>query len=589
MSSLNICKIKIPKNIFSSLETSTKNSNSIKSYGNISKNIELNKSNSQCILPIIKPSNNNTISMPTSVLSRFINNHTSKIKNLMKNEITSKITIKKKVFVPSRIKSRNINKNNHTNMHRSQSLNDIFNSNANMLFITERDMKMKNNNRILSKIRINKNNYINNKMIVDKNNTLEELTYIKNTTNENDDSFLNEKDLNNINIQYSNLISDIVSRPLTPKNNDSIERPSKEKSKINNVINRYSRLCKYEPKNILKSTSVNSNDYFEVYNPDIKYQSNVFDEQVKLFKNKLNEYKMLTKRNNFMEIFKSISLDTKVNYNKNLEEICGTLYILPKLLLGNFYNLLLKLIKIDIPNEEHFLPKIIEDEINNLINNNNLLTEVNKYFNVCFEFYLIISSEEEGKNNFLKEKEFFGVLNHFEKIRYNILYLINMFYNSEQNFRNDLSTINKFINNKAVIKNNIIDLNKKDDINNEIIENVKKEEEKKKNLLKHYNIIDKIEKQFMFKNTLEKDKKIKIENALGIFKQKKSLHNYLGKIIKNEKKIQYKSIFDNKYFDKILHHCYENVKDKIVTQIITNEIDKGKRGKSYQVLKINYG
>ena len=164
-----------------------------------------------------------------------------------------------------------------------------------------------------------------------------------------------------------------------------------------------------------------------------------------------------------------------------------------------------------------------------------------------------------------------------------------MFYNSEQNFRNDLSTINKFINNKNVIKNNIIDLNNKDDINKEIIENVKIEEEKKKNLLKNNNIIEKIEKQFMFKNTQEKDKKIKIENALGIFKQKKSLYNYLGKIIKNEKKIQYKSIFDNKYFDKILHHCYENVKDKIVTQIITNEIDKGKRGKSYQVLKINYG
>ena len=142
MSSLNICKIKIPKNIFSSLETSTKNSNSFKSYGNISKNIELNKSNSQCILPIIKPSNNNTISIPTSVLSRFINNHTSKIKNLMNNEITPKIRIKRNVFFPSRINSRKINKSNNTNIYRSQSVSDIFNSNANKIYITERDMKM---------------------------------------------------------------------------------------------------------------------------------------------------------------------------------------------------------------------------------------------------------------------------------------------------------------------------------------------------------------------------------------------------------------------------------------------------------------
>ena len=461
----------------------------------------------------------------------------------MKNEITPKLVIKRKIFFPFRMKSRIINKNR--NLYKSKSLNNIFNSNSNRLFITEGDKSLKNNNnRILSKIKINKSNYSNNIMIADKNNTLEELTNIKNTTNENEDSFLNEKDLNNINIPNSNLISDIVSGSLTPKNNDSIEKTIKDKSKIsnNNISNnKYSRLCRYEPKNIIKSASSKTYDYFQLYNPDIKYQLKVFDEQVKLFKNKLNEYKTLAKRNNFMEIFKSISLDIKINYNKKLEEICGTLYTLPKLILGDFYNLMLKLIRIDIPNEEQFLPKFTEDEINNLINNNNLLTEVNKYFNVCFEFYLIICSEEEGKNNFLKEKEFFEVLNHFEKIRYNVLYLINMFYNAESNYKNDLSTINKFITNKAVIKNNIIDINNKNDINNEIYENVKKEQEKKKALAKDNTIIEKIKKQFMFKNTEEKDRRNKIENALGIFKQKKSLHNYLGKIIKNEKKIQYKS------------------------------------------------
>lgn len=592
MSSLNLGKNKTTKNMITSLDTSTKNSNSIKSYGNLSKNYELNKSNSQCILPIIKTSKKNTIDTPTSVLGRFINNHTSKIKNIMDNEISQKLNIKRKIFLPSRLKTRNINNNN---IYKSQSLNDIYNnkndiSNSIGLFITEREkiIKNKNNNRVLSKIKYNKNNYN------DKNNVGDELTNIKYITNENDDSFLNEKELNNINIQYSNLISDIGSGPLTPKYNDPLEIPKKDKKK--NKDNNYSRLCRYEPKIVKnikeknsKSQFSNSLDFFQIYNRDIKYQSNIFDEQIKLFKDKLNEYKAITKRKNFMDIFKSISLDTKINYNKNLEEICGTLYILPKILLGNFYKLMIKLINIHIPHDDKLLPRFIKDEIINLIYNNNLLKEVNTYFNESFEFYLILCSEEGGKNNILKEKDFFEVLNYLKNIRYNILYLINMFYNAENNYKNDLSTINKIINNKVIIKNNIIDINNKNDINNEIYENVQIEEEKKKNLKKNNSIIEKIERQFMFKNSLENEKKTRIESALGIYKEKKVMHNYLGKIIKNEKKIEYKSIFDNKYFDKILHHCYKNVKDKIITQKITNEINNGKRGKSYQVVKINFG
>ena len=366
MSSLNLGKNKTTKNIITSLDTSTKNSNSIKSYGNLSKNYELNKSNSQCILPIIKTSKKNTIDTPASVLGRFINNHTSKIKNIMDNEISQKLNIKRKIFLPSRLKTRNINNNN---IYKSQSLNDIYNnkndiSNSIGLFITEREkiIKNKNNNRVLSKIKYNKNNYN------DKNNVGDELTNIKYITNENDDSFLNEKELNNINIQYSNLISDIGSGPLTPKYNDPLEIPKKDKKK--NKDNNYSRLCRYEPKIVKnikeknsKSPFSNSLDFFQIYNRDIKYQSNIFDEQIKLFKDKLNEYKAITKRKNFIDIFKSISLDTKINYNKNLEEICGTLYILPKILLGNFYKLMIKLINIHIPHDDKLLPRFIKDEM----------------------------------------------------------------------------------------------------------------------------------------------------------------------------------------------------------------------------------
>ena len=603
MSSINPGNIKIAKNIISSFETSTKNSNSVKSYNNKSKRYELNKSNSQYVLPIINWSkNNNKYRLESnSILTKFINNHTSKI---LEQLITPQIKITKKIIIPSRLKA----------INRSSSLNDIFikkNENINLnlnpsgLFITERDKRninpinyienknIKNNNRVLSKIKINKINF-------EKNSIGDEISNIKNTTKENEESFLNEKDLNNMNIQYSNLISDIAntSSPNTPKNSDSNE--NKDKIKINNnKDNKYSRLCRYEPKKITYIKTRNKNrsayqksnsfDYFQIYNPDTVYQSNVFEEQVKLFKYKLKEYKSIIIKNNFLEVIKSISLDMKIKYNKNIEEICGTLYILPRILLGEFYNLMLNLIKIEVPNEDKFLPKFIENEIDNLINNNNLLLEVNKYFNKCFEFYLIISREEGGKNNYLKEKEYFEALNYLQKARFSILYLNNSFYNAENNYSEDLSTINKIIKNKVIIKNNIIDINNKEDLNNEIYENVKEEEEKKKVLKENRSVIEKIENQFMFRRGLEDEKKFRIESALGVVKLKKPIYNYLGKMIKNEKKIEYKSIFDNKYFDKILPHCFKNVKEKIITQKINNEEKYGKIGKEYKVLKINLG
>ena len=67
---------------------------------------------------------------------------------------------------------------------------------------------------------------------------------------------------------------------------------------------------------------------------------------------------------------------------------------------------------------------------------------------------------------------------------------------------------------------------------------------------------------------------------MGVIKAKRPIYNYLGKIIKNEKKLGYKSIFDNKYFDKILPHCFKNVKEKIITQKINNEEKYGKIGKA---------
>ena len=593
---MSLGNIKKSNRILSSLETSTKNS--IISCGNKSKNYELSKSNSQCILPNIKLFRRfQPLSESTSILTKFMTNHASKIStNILGNIIPPKIFINRKIKIPSKIKTRNININN--NIYKSQSLNNLFSNKNNInnsyrkeVFITERGKRNINFNQ---KNNINKSNYY----IFEKNN-IEDITNIKNT---NEESFINEKELNNINlnIQYSNLISDIVntSGRDTTKNNSSIEN-YKNIIKKKEINNKYSRLCRFEPikiKNIKDRNNIKSSykkknpiEFFHIYSPDIIYQSNIFDEQIKLFKDIFKEYKSIMNKKNFIDVFKSMPIETKIKFNKCLEEACGTLYILPNILLGELYNLMLDLIKIKIPNEDKLLPKFIENEITTLINNNHLLIEVNNYFKKCFEFYLIISKKEEGQNNYLLEKEYFQALYYFEKLRSNILYLNNSFHNAEINYCDDLFTINKFIKNKNVIKNNIISINNNDnDANKEIYDKVKKVEEIKRKMKKSSSVIEKIGNQFMFIKEPEELKKLRIESALDIIKEKKPQYNYLGKILKNRKKLEYKSIFDNKYFDKILGHCYKNAKEKIITQKINNEINSGKSKKGYQVLKINF-
>ena len=599
MSLLNIGKINKNKYIISSFETSTRNSNSNISNGNKSKKNELSKSNSQCILPLINSSLKiHPLSDSTSILSKFITNHTSKlIKNAIDPVITPYNMIRRKFMLLSKLREKNINEKN---LIRAHSLNDIFsnknsNSHFNGLFITEKSKGNNNNNiqhikgnkRVLSKI-------INKKIILDKNNIREEITNNKDTTNENDEeSIMKEKDLNDLN--NINLISDMEnsSGSLTPKKNNSMSNDNK--NNINNKI-KYSRLCRYDPvkinyikerkKSPKKDLDLNSKYLFYIYNPDIHFQANIFEEQTKLFMAKFKEYKSIINKKKFIEIFKSISFYKKIDFNKTIEETCGILYNLPKMILGDFYNLMLKLIKVKMPNEDKLLPKFVENEVSNVTNNNHLLIEISEYFNTCFEFYLGISWEDEGKDNYLKEKEYFEALNFFERARHNIISLNNSIYNAENNYNDDLLSINKIINNKILIKNNLIQDN---DIDNNIFENIQSQEENTKNMKKNNTVVEKIQKQFRFRRNKEEEKIYRIESALGIFKEKKKQYNYLGKIIKNEKKPEYKSIFENKYFDKILPYCYKNAKNQIIIQKVNNEINSGKRGKEYQVIKINLG
>lgn len=593
MSKLNIGNIKLNKNNIISSIDSTKNSNTLRSYENKSRNYELNKSNSECILPVINSSNKEKpLLEPTSILTKFIHDRTSKIIKISREGLINPNRHKKsKILFPSKMRRYNneyelesgkLLKNNSEIIINKSKLKGVFitEKNKNNLF----DNKIKNN-KLLSILKNNKNN-------INKNNSMNEgiVSNIKNENlnNDNEEIFLNEKELNNINIPISNIIPDNtnISNPLTPKFNDSLEN----KNSLKKIIN-YTRLIKFDPpknkikKNFIKSSLRKNNSesdflgLFHIYNPDVKFQSNIFNEQFILLNENFKEYKKIINLPNYIDVFKSISLNLKIKYNKSLEEICGILYKIPTIILGKYYNFMLGLIKIDIPNKKKFREKIIYDEVINMVNNNNLLFEVNKYSNKSFEFYLAIIKEEDVKDIYLNQEEFFKLLNYFDKVRYNILYLINSFNNAKNNYIDDLTTINKIIQNDKLFEKNE---------NNDIIYEIKKnnieKEDKKGN---NINVIEKIRNELMFKNDGINARKYRIESAIGLNNEESHKINYMGKILP-KKRNKFKSLFNNKCFIKILEHCNKKVRHEIITQKITNEISSLKPSKGYHVLKINF-
>lgn len=577
MSALNKGIIKLTKNTSSSKESSTKNTNIIKSYGNISRNYELNNNNSKNILPIIHSSFRTKESLePTSLLTKFIINHTSKIiKSSNEDFIKPHFGLKSKLLFQSKIKGRN---DNIYKMHESQSVKILRNkkdaissSGSQKLFITERNKE---------------NNNMNNERNLNDN-----IPSIKMSRNRSEEIILNEKEKNNMNIPYSSLISDNAnsSSPLTPKFNDSQEQQKNILNNINTNSNtnddKYSRLCSYESikdknnrknlKSSFKKSKSELMDYFHIYNSDIEYQSKIFNEQFGLLKQNFKQYKSFINKNDFINIFKSISLNSKIKFNKALEEICGILNKLPKIFLGKHYNLMKVLTKIEVPNEKNFYSRIVNDEVLNVINNNNLLFEVFNYFSKSFEFYLMVITEKEGRKIFLNKKEYLELLSNLNKVRYNILYIINSFKNAEKNYKKDLSTISYIIKNDKIIE--------KDKSMNELYDSINQNEKLSD---RNIDVIDRIKEQLIFKRGEEQEKIYKIDKVLGA-KEAHPISNYLGKIV-NNKKIEYKSIFDNKYFDKILLYCNKDVKYDIITQKINNEVNRGKTHKRYKTLKINF-
>ena len=381
----------------------------------------------------------------------------------------------------------------------------------------------------------------------------------RNKGNKGNIKFLSKDKLNNKNIFITdNNISVITSsnkeKENDSENNDNNSNLETNQNRINTISyeykkpkikNNYSRLRTYQPiisenwkyRNGLRlSLGTDKINSSPVQN-DIEYQYKIINDEYKLLEDNYNFYTMkIIHKKNYYEAFNSTSLLSKINYNKALEETIGILYILPQLLLLEFYKLIKNYSGVKIPNKKLLKEKIIDDEDKNLSYNNTLLVSIFDFFKSCFEVYQTLI--KEVNNMTLKYTSFMNVLNCLQKARFNLSYISSSSENAIKNYNSDLKFIQKVKNERSTTLS--------------------------------LDLTEKMRNQFDFKKNVEKQRKIRIENALeNRYKDDENENKTRNKSNKKE----FKSFMDSKLINSLMKHFTRKVRNEISTQRINKEID----------------
>ena len=439
--------------------------------------IKNKKQKNMIVLPYLNNENKNNLMEPNSILAKFIRNKKNEFVKFAENELKRPI----KLYI-------NRNKGN------------------------------KGNIKFLSK------NKLNNKNIFITDNNISAITS-SNKEKEND----SENNDNNSNLETNqNRINTISYEYKKPK-----------------IKNNYSRLRTYQPiisenwkyRNGLRLSLGTDKINSSPIQNDIEYQYKIINDEYKLLEDNYNFYTTrVIRKANYYEAFSSSSLMSKINYNKALEETIGILYILPQLLLLEFYKLIKNYSGVKVPNKKLLKEKIINDEDKNLSYNNTLLISIYDFFKSCYEVYQTLIKEVNDMT--LKYNAFTNVINCFQKARFNLSFISSSSENALINYNTDLKFIQKVT--------------------------------KERSTTLSVDLTEKMRNQFDFKKNAEKQRKIRIENAL---ENRYSNDN-------DEKRRRYKSnkkdfisFMDSKLINSLMKHFTGKVRNEISTERINKEID----------------
>ena len=439
--------------------------------------IKNKKQNNTIVLPYLNNENKNNLIEPNSILAKFIRNKKNEFVKFAENELKRPI----KLYI-------NRNKGNKGNI-KFLSKDKLNNKN---IFITDNNISV-----ITSSNKEKENDSENN----DNNSNLE----------------TNQNRINTISYEYKK-----------PK-----------------IKNNYSRLRTYQPiisenwkyRNGLRLSLGTDKINSSPIQNDIEYQYKIINDEYKLLEDNYNFYTTrVIRKANYYEAFSSSSLMSKINYNKALEETIGILYILPQLLLLEFYKLIKNYSGVKVPNKKLLKEKIINDEDKNLSYNNTLLISIYDFFKSCYEVYQTLIKEVNDMT--LKYNAFTNVINCFQKARFNLSFISSSSENALINYNTDLKFIQKVT--------------------------------KERSTTLSVDLTEKMRNQFDFKKNAEKQRKIRIENAL---ENRYSNDN-------DEKRRRYKSnkkdfisFMDSKLINSLMKHFTGKVRNEISTERINKEID----------------
>ena len=559
----------------------------------------ISKENSKFILPPIKNSfKQKELQKPTSILTKFIHKQaTSLIKEandeslkpnlkylhlypyscILPGQKKPKLTKCKTIDDNLDLISLNNKDKDKNGFHMKQNIPSKFKK----VLLTESNNNNKINKKKLLKFNLNNND--------DNINNISNIYNRKNINNK-EESFINDKELRDI-ISPKSFPSSIVVSPLTTNDefnlsevNSEFKTENNNKKKINS--SKFKRICRYFPLNKslpnsgLRRKVKSLVAYHHIYYPDTEQQSQIFKEQMNLIKEDINQYLLCKNRDNFFEIFKSMSLDTKIKYNQTLEQTIGILLNIPHMVLGDFYKYLNGVKEIKIPKKENFGKEYIYDEIKKVTHNHKLLSEVDEFIHKSFEFYLFLKSKIDSDDLALNEKEYFNALSQYEKVRDNICYVTNSYNNAEKNYKADLSIINKITRMNRIIANKSKSNSKereKDDSININNKSYKKIEPK---------AVENMQRNLFFKGNKERERILRIDSAVAFDKNRK-IYDYLG----NERKIkrnEFKPLFNMKLVKNLMNYYDEDTRVQIINNKIKNEIDNDNSINKPKVLKMDF-
>ena len=380
-----------------------------------------------------------------------------------------------------------------------------------------------------------------------------------NENNIKNSPFITEPNINNM--QSTNLNS-LMNIDISVPNSLSLTHTlnSKKKQKLDKF---YRRIRTYQPhidsnwkyKNGLSTNSGSKLGIIPALMNNIEFQTKVIHDNVRLLMDNVGYYTMnIIPKENFIKAFKSLTIFSQASYNKSLEEAIGIFLLLPQLLLLEFYQFIENFNSVNVPNRKKFKEKYVFDEVECLYNNNNLLNRVTEFFTKCFDVYLTLVKEVDGM--LLKPKQFENVITILEKGRFDISKIISSGENAMKLYENDLKLIDK------VLKTEHANDNEEDN-------NKYKFEAPKK-----MNLTDKLRAQFVFKKNEERQRIIRINNALKV--ENDDYDVYDEETIKKEhteNKDKFKTIINSKLMNDLLDYMRKGVKEQIKDRRIENDIE----------------